>query len=47
MSEPGCGETIEAIWQQSCIDPVGKMIKKKKKIDTFGKKLTKWSKTCF
>ena len=29
MSEPGCGETIEAVWQKSCTDLVGhKVIKK-------------------
>lgn len=45
MSEPGCGETIEVVWQNACTDPVKDKVLKK--IDTCGKKLTKWSKTCF
>ena len=45
MSEPGCGETIEAVWQQTCTNPVGDKVIKK--IDTCGRKLAKWSKTCF
>ena len=45
MSEPGCGETIEAIWKKNCTEPVGDKVIKK--IDTCVEKLTKWSKTCF
>ena len=46
MSEPGCRATIVAVWQQVCTDPVGES-DKKKKINTCGKRLTEWSKTCF
>ena len=45
MSEPGCGATIEAIWQQVGVDLRGEKVIRK--IDKCGKRLTKWSKTCF
>ena len=49
MSEPGCGPTIKAIWQQVGDDPRGEKVIKKiiKKVYKCGKRLTKWSKTCF
>ena len=45
MNEPGCGATIEAVWQQVGADPRGEKVRKN--IDNYGKRLTKWSKTCF
>ena len=45
ISESGCGETIEAVWQGSNADSVGRKILKK--IETCGTELTKWSKNNF
>ena len=45
ISESGCGETIEAVWQGSYADSVGRKILKK--IETCGTELTKWSKNNF
>ena len=45
MSESGCGETIEAVWQGSYSDSAGRKILKK--IETCGTELTKWSKNNF
>ena len=45
MSEPGCGATIKAVWQQVANEPRGEKVIKK--VDKCGKHLTKWSKTCF
>ena len=45
MSESGCGETIEAVWQGSYLELGGRKILKK--TETCGKELTKWSKEKF
>ena len=45
MSDPGCGATIEAVWQQGGDGHRGERVIKK--VDKCGKSLTKWSKTCF
>lgn len=47
MNEKGCGDTVEVVWKENNEESWDLKILEKKKNDTRGKELPKWSKQNF
>ena len=45
LSDKGCGETVEGVWQVSYEDKGNTRVTRK--VENYGKALTKWSRDCF
>ena len=45
MVDKGCGETIEGIWEASYDEGDNRRVLRK--IENYGKELTRWSQKCF
>ena len=45
LSNKGCGETVEGVWQVSYEDKGNTRVTRK--VENYGKALTKWSRDCF